>query len=153
MEVMAVMAVIGIMAAIAAPRVGEAIADHRAAEVQIDMLRLVRMARARAAGYGRAHVLHVDTVANRVELWSGPSNRCTSVRWDQVSLGGCVDGNVWCVDQLRVDQVVPAESDYRYEIESCGGLEDYTGDFECSAGPAIFQVCFEPTGRARHRSG
>ena len=102
MEALAVVAIIGLSAAIAAPAVSNAMANRRANEAQHALVRLGARARSEAMAYGRAHVLVYQPDENgRVELWRGRANLCNANAWATIMAGDCASSPS-CVDAIRM---------------------------------------------------
>jgi prepilin-type N-terminal cleavage/methylation domain-containing protein len=102
LELMVVVAIIGVTAAIAAPTINRAIASSRADRATHDIVRLGRRARSEAVAFGRAYLLRMSTLGDGgVELWRGRTSLCRQ-DWSVItSTGTCSptaapDGN--CVD-------------------------------------------------------
>ena len=93
LETMIVVAIIGISAAIAAPAIGEAMANRRAGQAAHSLIRLGARARSEAIGYGRAHVLIFSDTAGggngAAEVWRGRVNRCAFNDWAALTAGAC----------------------------------------------------------------
>ena len=85
LELMVVVGIIALVAALAAPSMGTARADGHTNEVANDIVRLMRRARAAAAGYGRAHLLIFNPADDggdgSFEVYRGINNRCLSNDW------------------------------------------------------------------------
>ena len=102
LELMVVVAIIGITAAIAAPTIGRAIAASRADRATHDIIRIGRRARSEAIAFGRAYLMRMTTTGTGgVQLWRGRSSLCRQDWTTIVTSGNCVlpgaaDGN--CVD-------------------------------------------------------
>jgi prepilin-type N-terminal cleavage/methylation domain-containing protein len=110
LELMIVVAIIGITAAIAAPAIGRAIASSRADRAVHDIIRIGRRGRSESIAYGRAYLLRVTTTGTGgVQLWRGSSSLCRQDWATIVSAGNCVspaapDGN--CVDYMDAGMYV-----------------------------------------------
>lgn len=131
---MIVVAIIGVVAALAAPQMGQARADAKTQEVALDIVRLLRQGRAQAAGYGRAHLVNFTAGgaggSGNVELWRGLNNRCNGQNWPALMAAGCA-GSSMCVDEVNPLAYEISNSDYQIRMPALGG-----------AG----QICFEPHG-------
>ena len=139
LELMVVVGIIALVAAIAAPTIGTARADGHTNEVANEIVRLMRRARAASAGYGRAHLLIFDPADDGGDgvftVYRGVNNRCATNDWPALTAAGC-DGNEMCIDSVEADGQTLGTS--RYQMEA--------PDF-----PGGLQVCFEPTGITRWR--
>lgn len=84
-ELMVVVSIIGIMAAGIAPAITSALADGRASNAAVDLVRLGGRARSEATFTGLAH--RITYLANqergfgRVDLFRGVNNRCNMQTW------------------------------------------------------------------------
>lgn len=141
MELMVVVGIIAVVAALAAPTIGTARADGHTNEVANEIVRLMRRARAASAGYGRAHLLVFDPADDSGDgsftVYRGINNRCVTNNWPALTAAGC-DGNTneMCIDSVEADGQTLGTS--RYQLRAT--------DF-----PGGVQVCFEPTGITRWR--
>lgn len=139
LELMIVVAIIGIVAALAAPQMGQARADSRTQEVTLDLVRMLRNARSSAAGYGRAHLVNYTAVgaggSGLVQVYRGLNNRCNTNNWPALTAAGCA-GNPMCVDEVDPARYEVGDSQYQVRMPGIGGA---------------VQVCFEPTGITRWR--
>lgn len=139
LELMVVVGIIALVAALAAPTIGTARADGHTNEVANDIVRLMRRARAASAGYGRAHLLIFDPTDDSGDgsftVYRGINNRCITNNWPALTAAGC-DGNEMCIDSVEADGQSLGTS--RYQLTA--------PDF-----PGGLQVCFEPTGITRWR--
>ncbi|MCB2020349.1 MAG: prepilin-type N-terminal cleavage/methylation domain-containing protein [Burkholderiaceae bacterium] len=142
LELVVVVAIVGVVAGLAAPQIGDALADNKAARLQLDVVRLARQARARSAGQGRAHVLYFIPTPNnglgQMEIWQGVSNRCNGTDWGALGVGGAPGAcaaNAFCWDAINPLQYGSGSNTYRIGSVPAGPL----------------QICFEPDGRTLHR--
>lgn len=139
LELMVVVGIIAVVAAAAAPTIGTARADGHTNEVANNIVRLLRRARAAAAGYGRAHLMVFDPADDSGDgsfsIYRGINNRCVTNNWPALTAGGC-DGSDMCIDSVEADGQSLGTSRYRMEAT----------DF-----PNGIEVCFEPTGITRWR--
>ncbi len=145
LELMIVVAIVGVVAAVAAPEVSHQLSEARTVDYQLDLVRLGRLGQSRAAGYGRVHLLTVDGNTGEASLWEGPSNYCRSVNWNAVSVGGCTAGNDWCLEDVLPSRYTRGSSS-SYELDIC------TNAAATDCGVNSFQICWEPTGKAWHRT-
>lgn len=132
LELMIVVAIIGITAALAAPAMVRGMAISRADRANHDVLRIVRYARSQAMAYGRTYLLHDDTTGTgRLELWQGTTSACRLDNWTVLrSMGNCASpgtpsGN--CVDY--VDTAMYAGGVHTVSVDT-GGVD----------------LCFQPNG-------
>lgn len=139
MELMVVVGIIALVAALAAPTIGTARADGHTNEVANDIVRLMRRARAAAAGYGRAHLLIFNPADDGGDgvfsVYRGINNRCITNDWPALTAAAC-EANQMCIDSVEAD-----------------GQELGTSRYQMSAPdfPNGIQICFEPTGITRWR--
>lgn len=89
LELMAVVTIIGIFVALAVPGMGGIMKDRHAARAADELANMFRIARARAAATGVAHMVHIDAngTAARFELRAafsgvgGPIASCSGTTW------------------------------------------------------------------------
>lgn len=130
LELMIVLVIIGVGAALAAPGIGSAISDSRAADVAVDLMRLGREARSEPLTNGRAHVLHYEAGAEgtgRLELYRGTNNGCNTQVWDLAA-------------EDRIDEVV---------------ADDYNPDASHTirvTSDAQVDLCYQPNGAVMVRA-
>lgn len=140
LELMIVVTIIAVSAALAAPAITQAMSIARADRANHDVVRLVRQARSEAMAYGRAYLVHLDTTGNgRVELWRGASSACRLENWTTtMGAGPCASpstpgGN--CVDY--VDSLL-------YTVGGDGVTLSMPG--------TRYDICFSPNGDALVRA-
>ena len=138
LELMVVIVLIGIMATMMAPAVTDALADRNTNQAAIDMVRLVRRARAETIGYGRAHVLSFvnDSGVGTALLFRGVTTNCNQNNWDAILAADC--SSAMCVDS--VDMAAD-----EYEIGD--NTVSLTSNFGDSG-----QLCFQPNGATLWRA-
>lgn len=143
MEVMVVVAIIGMSAAIAAPALMEAMANRRAGEATQMLVRVGARARAEAAAFGRAHLLVYSDASTgtggtygSVQLWRGRVDRCTANDWPTI-VGASCGSDPNCIDM--VDMGSYAYPTHRVQMRMDGAS---TG-----------ALCFEPNGEMYFQSG
>jgi prepilin-type N-terminal cleavage/methylation domain-containing protein len=108
LELMVVITVMGTMAALLAPGIGEFMADARASSATEDLVRLSRHVRARAQETGLAHLMMFGSTTNdtgglgRIRVYEGMNNHCRTTPWPQTINGTISDGHapVQVVDML-----------------------------------------------------
>ena len=139
LELMIVVAIIGITAALAAPAIMNAMAISRADRANHDMIRLVRHARSQSMAFGRTYLLHMVTTGNgRAELWQGTTSVCRMENWATImATGPCAapavpGGN--CVDY--VDATMYDSGVHQVRFTSVGSVD----------------LCFQPNGEAVQRA-
>jgi prepilin-type N-terminal cleavage/methylation domain-containing protein len=137
LELMVVVTIIGVVAALAAPTIGTALANRRTNELALEVVRMSRVGRSSAAGYGRAFMMRIDPANDQLTLYRGVNNRCNPVAsWGPVIGGGCA-GNPECIDFVAAPVV--GSSVYDFRIDGADG--------------AAIDICFEPTGVSRWWTG
>lgn len=104
MELMVVVSVIAITAALAAPALSLAMAQRRAREATHSLVRIGARARAEAMAYGRAHLLVYTDASDggargRLELWRGRVNTCSYNDWVTL-LGAACATSPDCLEDL-----------------------------------------------------
>jgi prepilin-type N-terminal cleavage/methylation domain-containing protein len=98
LELMIVITVMGTMAALMAPGIGEFLADTRASSVSEELVRLSRHVRARAQQTGLAHLIVFGGTGNdsgglgRINVWEGMNNHCRQTPWQQALTGTEANG-------------------------------------------------------------
>lgn len=137
-ELMIVIVIIGISAAMVAPAMMRAMAINRVNRCQYDAARMFRAARANAIGTGRAHLVNLLVVGGNthLEVHVGDSTSCARSAWGPI-LGGALP-----VDRLWEDD---------YTIPGHG--VDLAFLPPAAGGPTPNQVCFEPQGERFERAG
>ena len=146
LELMIVVAIIGITAAIAAPTIGRALASSRADRATHDIVRIGRRARGEAVAYGRAYLMRVTTAGGGgVQLWRGGTSLCLQ-NWVAITgAGNCIgpgapSGN--CVDYMQADMYVGP------------GWTLQIGQIQSPTTPtasALMETCFTPSGEMFQR--
>lgn len=146
-ELMVVVAIISVTAALAAPSIGAAFADRRSSEAALDLVRVTRRARTEANAYGRAYMMRItpDT-PGRISVFRGTNPRCNSIPWDLVVAAGdsCAE-NRYCVDEVHMGRY----SSGLFEGASGGVIVNVSAE----GFGGIVEMCFEPSGRSRWRNG
>jgi len=131
-ELMIVVTIVGVVAALAAPTIGNALANRRTNELALDVVSIVREGRSAAVGQGRAYFLQIDPTSEQMMLFRGTTNRCTPhAGWSAITSAGC-EGNVRCT--AYVEGPVVGDSTYEFSVDGVDNPID---------------ICFEPTGITR----
>lgn len=103
LEMLIVVSIIGISAALAAPAIQGAMMERRNNEAALELVRMVRRARSSAMASGRSHVLRFDSPgpAGRYRVFEGLSSGCNSGAndWGARIGSDCAAGSA-CVDQM-----------------------------------------------------
>ena len=139
-ELMAVVLIVMVAMALAAPSVTTALAEKRTGQVALDLVRLGRRARADSIAYGRAHVLRYSAAGaggafGRVQLFRGIAGGCNTNDWVPIFAAGaaCGSASSTCVDELDA-------SASRYRL---GGSDSL---LSAPAGFAAVDICYQPSG-------
>ncbi len=129
---MVVVIIVGVVAALAAPTIGNALANRRTNELALEVVRVVRVGRSASVGQGRAYLLQIDPGTEHLTLFRGSTNRCTPrSSWDAITAAGC-DGNPRC--SVFVEAPVVGTSTYDFQVDGTDEPID---------------ICFEPSGITR----
>lgn len=133
---LAVVALIAIATALAAPALMNAMANRRATEATHAVVRIGARGRSEAVAYGRAHVLtyrQASTGAGgnygTLELWRGRSDRCSANDWPSIITGTC-SSNLDCIDSLDMGTYAFPTNRVRLELD----------------GATAGSICFQPDG-------
>jgi prepilin-type N-terminal cleavage/methylation domain-containing protein len=153
LELMIVVTVMGTMAALMAPGIGEFLADARASGATEDMIRLSRHVRSRVQQTGLAHLLVFSGLPadsgglGRVRIYEGMNNHCRQTPWSQ-AIDGTVDNGFTTTDQIDL-----ADSSYNAPV---GGTAAKKADMNRQVialsvvgslrAPDTAVICFEPSG-------
>jgi prepilin-type N-terminal cleavage/methylation domain-containing protein len=151
LELMIVVTIMGTMAALMAPGIGEFLADSRASAASEDLIRLNRHIRSRAQETGLAHLLvfsgdaAVSGGLGQVLVYEGMNNHCRQTPWPQTTAGSAVDGHT-TVDSFDPRTYNPVGS----------GVTASAGDTRrqvivlsvrgSQGAPTAATICFEPSG-------
>lgn len=147
MELVAVIAIIGIMAALAMPQFMQLTRERRANVEALRIAQIYRHARTRAMGRGGAHMVRFDVrAAAPVYGWSSfeattlvggalPSSTCVGTNWT-------AGGNNRALESYLLDA---ASTDIAI------GFLDQTGADEAAV--PVSEICFTPRGNAYYRAG
>jgi len=152
LEMLIVVAIIAITAALAAPAIHQATMERKNHEAATDLLLLARKARTESIAYGRAHLLRYRSTGGTggralFEVYRGISNNCnaqpTPGQWaDIVGFGPCnsPSGNTFCIDWLDMG------SDTFSSITTGSTSFQVTEGPGAGPGRAQLDVCYEPNG-------
>jgi hypothetical protein len=137
---MAVVVIIMVAMALAAPSIGTTLAEKRVGQVGLDLVRLGRRARADSIAYGRAHVLRYSAAGaggafGRVQLFRGIAGGCNTNNWTPIVAAGAVCGTEasTCVDELDASAT-------RYRLGGDDAL------LTPPAGFPVVDLCYQPNG-------
>jgi prepilin-type N-terminal cleavage/methylation domain-containing protein len=153
LELMIVVTVMGTMAALLAPGVGEFMADARIAAATEDLVRISRHVRARSQESGLAHLLlfggsNSDSGGlGVVRVWEGMNNHCRQTPWPQTITGLVRDGHAPVeVLDLGASQFNLGLSGNAPSIDD-GGRQVISLRVAGSIGaPELAVICYEPSG-------
>jgi type II secretory pathway pseudopilin PulG len=152
LEMSIVVLIMGAMAAMIAPGLGEFMADARASGASEELIRLNRMIRARVNQTGLAHLMLFqasDDAAGsnglgRIRVWEGMNNHCNQTPWLQTINGAANLGHV------PVDAVDMGDSAYNLSTSTSPPTASDTGRqvirIQASTNPKLAILCFEPGG-------
>jgi prepilin-type N-terminal cleavage/methylation domain-containing protein len=144
-ELMVVLAIIGVMVAMVAPGIGSAMADGRAADAAVDVVRLANAAKSEANATGLAHVVvYGATTPGRLLLYRDDTQNLTTCnpadRWNFAGLTA-IDG----VDMSLYN--IP-NSPHSITLQPVN-----TDNTVVTGTNVIDQICFQPDGRMMIRNG
>jgi prepilin-type N-terminal cleavage/methylation domain-containing protein len=152
-ELSVALLIMGSMAALAAPGLGEMMSDSRASAAAEELVRLHRVIRARVNDTGLAHLLTFSAAANaggsqglgQFRLYEGMNNRCRQTPWMQTINGTPAQGHT------PIEIVDLASSQYNIAPSSgVGPTATDTGRHvviaRVGAGAIAATLCFEPGG-------
>jgi prepilin-type N-terminal cleavage/methylation domain-containing protein len=142
-ELLIVIALVSGSAALAAPAIGAAMAERRASQAHLDVLRIGRRARSEALALGRAHLLRFTNASSpgdhgRVRLYRGTTSSCATTNWTAVT------ATAECVAPECIDDVNLGDSDYR---SSATNFVHMRG----SPDNAVIDLCYTSSGMMWHR--
>jgi prepilin-type N-terminal cleavage/methylation domain-containing protein len=153
LELMLVVTIMGTMAALMAPGVGEYLADTRASAATEDLVRLSRHVRARVQETGLAHLMVYDGSnavsggLGLVRVYEGMNNHCRQTPWPDAIGGSIADGHT------AVDTVDLGSSAYNssttgsYPSRSDSNRAVIVLSVAGSQGaPTLAIICYEPGG-------
>lgn len=138
-ELSIVVIVIAVMAGLAGPALSQAMAERRANQATLDVVRAVRNARSSAAAYGRAHLVLFDSTGlGRVDVYRGQNNRCNDAmpgnpflnNWGARTAPDC-NATPNCIDSVNLNDSPYLTSSSQIQLTRNGG---------------DIQICYKPTG-------
>ncbi len=137
MELMVVVLIIGIVAAVTLPAMAAGSSERRVSEAALDVVRLARRARSEALAHGRAHLVRYTVFTGgdplgQVQLWRGDSDRCNQVDWAAIRGRGACETNPSCLDE--VDMAV------RYSVSG------WKVEMRAPGLGAWVDACYQPNG-------
>ena len=149
LELMVVVAIIGIAAALAAPAISTAMAERRAAEGALDVVRLGRRARAETMAFGRAHLLRFEQSGSigsegSLRMFRGRTPSCRTSNWTSAVgtippiITGFCPASSMCVDLVDMSDTHYQTGTHTVELSAPGA-----GDSD---------LCYEPSGAMMFRS-
>lgn len=105
MEMLIVVAIIGVSLAAAAPTIQAALANRRSQEAALDVVRLARRARSEAIAFGRAHLLRYDEDLGggngALLVYRGITSGCNTNDWATITSGpACGENDSMCIDGI-----------------------------------------------------
>ena len=150
-ELMIVVVIIGVLSALAAPEVTEAMRNRRHQEAAVRTLDVYRTARARALGRGLAELVRYREVGTSavVEAWEGNTNGCSSSDW--IAATGS-EGNAPTYEDMLLTREDFSQADSEW-VSSGIRLDRFSvvggaGDSVAST----VDLCFTPLGRVFFRT-
>lgn len=151
-ELSVALLIMGSMAALAAPGLGEMMADTRASAATEELVRLHRVIRARVNDTGLAHLLTFSAATNaggsnglgQFRLYEGMNNRCRQTPWMQTINGTAAQGHT------PIEIVDLASSQYNIPPSGSAASDSDTGRHvvivRSDADGTAATLCFEPGG-------
>ncbi len=147
-ELMVVIAIIGIGAALAAPAISTAMAERRASQASLDVVRLARRARSETMAFGRASLLRFNNFGSAgsqgsLRMFRGRTPSCRTSNWDAAVGGippiisGFCPASSMCVDLVDL-------SDTKYDTGT------HTVELR-APGTSNHDICYEPNGAMMFR--
>jgi prepilin-type N-terminal cleavage/methylation domain-containing protein len=152
LEMSIVVLIMGAMAAMIAPGLGEFMADARASAASEDLIRLSRVIRARVNQTGLAHLMVFEASNDaagsnglgRFRVWEGMNNHCRQTPWTQAITGAAANG------QIPIEGLDLGNSAYNLSTSSSPPTAIDTVRqvirIEASTTKALAVLCFEPGG-------
>jgi prepilin-type N-terminal cleavage/methylation domain-containing protein len=148
MELMVVIAVIAITAALAGPSVHQALAERRHMEAGADLVLLARRARAEAAAQGRAYMIRFEDTVGSFTLYKGTVSACNANDWDGTGAGNDIIAASDCTNPDPghcIDVMAATDSAYTLGATTITITE--------STGRSDIDMCWEPSGAMWWRDG
>lgn len=142
LELLIVVTIIAVTAALAAPAMHGAIMERKGAEASLDLVRLGRQARSSALAYGRAHVIRYEAAeGGRFRVYRGIATSCNAASndWATFIRDDCGRAGTFCVDWLDL-------SESKWKLGS-SVIQAVSTD-----GDALVDICYEPRGAVLHRT-
>lgn len=157
LELMIVVAIIGVLSAIAAPSIGRGMRERRKMRAAQMVVRSFQAARQRAIATGAAHLVRYDAQGEggrgTLEVYRGTTNRCNTTTWTASgSGGGSGSGNSsatasvvgsGCSGNLRCQRDASYEPS---EFETTAGTYTMTLALTSANLGDRLDVCYEGTG-------
>jgi prepilin-type N-terminal cleavage/methylation domain-containing protein len=151
LELMIVITIMGTMAALMAPGIGEFMADARASSASEDLIRLSRHVRSRAQETGLAHLLvfsgdtNVSGGLGLILVYEGMNNHCRQTPWGQATGGTTLTGH-YVIDRLDLASYNPVASGSNPTKDDTGRPVIQLSVRGSSGAPTSAVICFEPGG-------
>lgn len=151
-EMAVVVVIMGTMAAMVAPGVGEYMADTRASSAAEELLRINRVMRARVNQTGLAHLMMFQSTNDaagsnglgRIRVWEGMNNHCNQTPWLQ-TINGTIENGHRPIDVLDLgDSAYNLASDGR--APSASDTNRQVVRIQPTPNATLVVLCFEPGG-------
>lgn len=140
LELMVVVIIVGISAAVMMPSMAAGLHERRANEAALELVRAAREARSAAHAYQRAHLLSFNGTAGgglgRMTVYRGVSSGCNTNNWVVITAAECED-TPNCIEDMDMRKHSRSSSTVK--------LTSMTAD-------PLF-LCFQPNGVVMHRRG
>jgi type II secretory pathway pseudopilin PulG len=137
---MAVVLIMAVTVALAAPAIGGAMGEQRASATTLELIGLGRRARAQSAAYGRAHLIRWDASDNgSFRAYRGIVSDCNANDWPVlIDAGECGTVTSMCVAELVPPDGTDGTTDVRITSVEAN---------------AAIDICYEPSGVMKWRTG